>query len=102
MSDKIFIQHRFTAVKNGMTVNDAITLPKEEYDAMTPDQIEAEKQRKVDAFIEIMTNRQNAIEEQKKSFEERIVQIDAEIQERQEEKAMLELQLENEVVEGGK
>lgn len=85
-----------------MTVNDAITLPKEEYDAMTPDQIEAEKQRKVDAFIEIMTNRQNAIEEQKKSFEERIVQIDAEIQERQEEKAMLELQLENEVVEGGK
>jgi hypothetical protein len=47
MSDKIFIQHRFTVKKVGSyDYSDAIVLPKEEYEKLTEGEIEAMKEER--------------------------------------------------------
>lgn len=52
MSDSIFIQHRFTAQKDGLTLQDAIVLPQAEYEALSPQDIEAMKRERLDTFVE--------------------------------------------------
>jgi hypothetical protein len=60
MEDEIFIQHRFktTVEVNGTTFSfaDAITLPEDEYDALSTEEIEREKQTRIDTFIDYIKN----------------------------------------------
>lgn len=42
----IFIQDRFTIERDGVTLQDAIVLPKEEYEKLTPEEIEVQKEER--------------------------------------------------------
>ena len=46
MADTIFILHRFTTIKDGITLSDALVMPKTEYDSLTPVQIESLKEER--------------------------------------------------------
>lgn len=55
MEDQIFIQHRFTIEKDGVTLSDAIVLPQSEYETLTDKDIEAIKQERFDNFKQVLS-----------------------------------------------
>jgi hypothetical protein len=51
MADQIKILVQYTKVANDRSFSDTIILTQDEYDAITPEQLEAIKQERVDAWI---------------------------------------------------
>jgi len=55
--DQVFIQHRFKiSGQDGITLSDALILPIGEYQALTPEQIEALKNERLTNYIEFVKN----------------------------------------------
>lgn len=48
MADQIFIQRRFTIAKDGLSLSDALILPKEEYESLSEKEIEDLKTERFD------------------------------------------------------
>ena len=44
--DQVIIQHRFTIVKDGISLTDALVLPKADYEALSSEQIETLKEER--------------------------------------------------------
>lgn len=55
MNDQIIIQRRFTIERDGLAFSDAIVLPEDEYNALTPEQIEAIKEERFQNWKTIVT-----------------------------------------------
>jgi len=77
MSDQIFVQHRFTIQQDGLTLQDAIVLPIEEYNALDTKQIDALKQERFDAYKDTILNPTPIIE---KTPEEIISDLDSDLE----------------------
>lgn len=86
MSDQIFIQHRFTVEKDGHVLSDAIVLPKSEYEALQPEEIEVMKTERLDNFVVALTAPKEEVMETK---EETIAKIDADLASIEEQKTTL-------------
>lgn len=56
MADQIFIQHRFTIEKDGLSFTDALVMPKSEYDTLSDKQKEALKQARFNDFKSQLEN----------------------------------------------
>ena len=54
MADRIKIMIQYAKVVNDRSFSDTIILTQEEYDAITPEQLEAIKQERVDAWIAVL------------------------------------------------
>lgn len=86
MSDQIFIQHRFTVEKDGHVLNDAIVLPKSEYEALQPEEIEVMKTERLDNFVVALKAPKEAVKE---TNEEIVANIDADLASIEEQKTTL-------------
>jgi hypothetical protein len=53
MTDQIKIMIQYTRLVNDRSFSDTIILTQEEYDAITPEQLEAIKQERVDAWLAV-------------------------------------------------
>lgn len=56
MEDQVFIQHRFTLIKDGLTLVDAIVLPQADYEKLMSTDISSIKEERFDNFKELLTN----------------------------------------------
>ena len=56
MADQIFIQRRFTIKQGDQVLQDAIVLPKEDYDKLTPEEIETTKQQRFNNWQDAINN----------------------------------------------
>lgn len=56
MADSIFIQHRFTINRNGVSLTDALVYPKDKYDTLTPQEITALKEERYSKHVERIKN----------------------------------------------
>lgn len=86
MDDQIFIQHRFTIEKDGQKLTDALVLPKDEYEKLTPEDIEKTKQERFDNWLYAVTH-PPVVEEP--SEEEKLQQIESDLQSLEEQKMIL-------------
>lgn len=86
MSDQIFIQHRFKVERDGLVLDDAITLPIAEYEAMKPEEIESAKEERFANFKEAVTNPPKQEEPTK---EEKIASLDRDLASLEEQKVSL-------------
>lgn len=86
MTDTIFIQHRFTTIKDGITLSDALVMPKTEYDSLTPVQIESLKEER---FVNHKERIEHPPVQPKLSKAELIASLDKDISSLEEQKTVL-------------
>lgn len=86
MNDQIYIQHRFTIKQGDQQLQDAIVLPQEEYNKLTAEDIETQKQERFNSWIDSINN---PPPESVLSKAEQIAQIDKDIASLDEQKALL-------------
>ncbi len=98
MADSIFIQRRFTITKDGITLSDALVLPKTEYDLLTPEDIEALKTERINNHVERIKNPPVQVEPTK---EEQIASLDRDSASLDEQKTVL-TSIKAELSKGGK
>lgn len=84
--DQIFIQHRFTVERDGQTLQDALVMPKEDYDVLTPEDIEAQKEARFANWIEQINNPPPQVELSK---EEQLAQVEKDLESIEEQKTQL-------------
>ena len=77
MADKLYYQLRFTIEKDGRSYSDAIVLPKEDYEKLTPEDIETTKQQRFDNWITILNTPaiEVPLEDQLKAVNDQIAQL---------------------------
>ena len=95
MADKIFIQvrHKEYIQELGIEWQDAQYFTEEEYGNINQKEIAAEKQRRIDNFIESVKNPPPPVEETKEELEERKVALEKYIQDVQFEIQELEVKI---------
>lgn len=76
MSDSIWIQVRFTLTQNGQTLNDALFYSQDQYNALTPQQLQADKQARFDSWQKAI-NTPPPVETPDQQFTDVTNQIDA-------------------------
>lgn len=86
MSDQILIQHRFTIERDGLTLQDALVLPKEEYEKLTPEEIEVQKEQRFVNWSEQIKNPPPQVELSK---EEQLLQVENDLKSIEEQKTQL-------------
>ena len=96
MPDQIWIQHRFTITEGDKSFSDALVLPKSEYEVLTLQQIETQKQQRFNNWKTIISTPQP-----KQSKTEMLASIDKDLASLEEQKTQL-LSLKDEVSKGGK
>lgn len=89
MTDQIFIQHRFTIVEDGNSFSDALVLTKDEYDLLTPEQIESQKQERFNNWKEFVNN---PVKQPEQTKEELIASLDKDLANLEEQKQVLTAQ----------
>lgn len=81
--DQIFIQHRFKIEQDGRSFSDALVMPKEEYDKLTPEEIETQKQARYDNWVYVIEHPEPAIElplvDQLENVESQLADLQAQI-----------------------
>lgn len=85
-SEQIFIQHRFTIERDGLTLQDAIVLPKEDYEKLTPEDIEVQKESRFTNWSEQIKNPPPQVEVSK---EEQLLQVEEELKTIEDRKVQL-------------
>lgn len=86
MSDQIIIQHRFTIERDGLTLQDALVLPKEDYEKLTPEEIEVQKESRFTNWSEQIKNPPPQVELSK---EEQLIQVEKDLASIEEQKTQL-------------
>ena len=86
MSDQILIQHRFTIERDGLVLQDALVLSKEDYDKLTPEDIEAQKESRFVNWSEQIKNPPPQVELSK---EEQLLQVENDLKSIEEQKIQL-------------
>lgn len=94
MNDQIFIQHRFSVERGGQTLQDAIVLPKEDYEKLSPEEIEAQKEERFTNWQIAINTPQEVVEPTKEDLEAQQVSIDQQIESLQSQKVELSSKLE--------
>lgn len=89
MSDQILIQHRFTIERDGLTLQDALVLPKEDYEKLTPEDIEIQKEQRFTNWSEQIKNLPPQVEVSK---EEQLAQVEEELKSIEKRKVYLSSQ----------
>lgn len=56
MTDQVFIQRRFTTVKDGLTFSDALVMLIQEYSPLTEQEIDLLKKKRFDDWKEVITH----------------------------------------------
>ena len=87
--DQIFIQHRFTVQRDGLTLQDAIVLPKEDYDKLTESDLEAQKEERFTNWSEAI---KNPVKQPEPTKEEYLAQLDKDLASLEEQKQVLTAQ----------
>lgn len=85
----IYIQDRFTIERDGVTLQDAIVLTKEEYDKLSPEEIEAQKEQRFTNWVDHIKHPPVVPEPSK---EEQLAQVEKEIASLEEQKQILSKQ----------
>ena len=86
MNDTVYIQHRFTIERDGQTLQDALVLPKEDYEKLTPEDIEAQKESRFVNWVEQIKNPPPQVELSK---EEQLAQVEQDLKSIEEQKVQL-------------
>lgn len=86
MSDIVLIQHRFTIERDGLTLQDALVMPMSEYEKLTPEDIEAQKESRFINWSEQIKNPPPQVEVSK---EEQLLQVEEELKSIEERKVQL-------------
>ena len=95
MIDQVFIQHRFSIERDGKTLQDAICLPVSEYEKLSPEDIEAQKEQRFSNWINILNTPPEVVEPTKEDLEAQQVSIDQQIEVLQSQKVELSSKLES-------
>ena len=86
MTDQVFIQHRFTVTEGDKSYSDAIVLPQADYNKLSSQDIETQKQTRFNTWKTIIstpppvltkTEQLAAIAEQKKTLQDQLVVLTA-------------------------
>lgn len=85
--DNILIQHRFTIERDGHTLQDAIVLPKEDYEKLTPEEIEVQKEERFTNWVKVLTTPPPVL-----SKEEELAQVEEQLKGIEEQKISIEQQ----------
>lgn len=77
MTDQLYYQLRFTKEKDGKSYSDAITLPKADYEKLTPAEKETTKQQRFDNWIAILNAPpiEAPLEDQLKGINDQIAEL---------------------------
>jgi hypothetical protein len=86
MEDKIFIQHRFTIERDGQILQDAIVLPQDEYNKLTKEDLEAQKEARFTNWVDHIKHPPVVPELSK---EEQLAQVDKDLASLEEQKQVL-------------
>jgi len=85
-SEQVFIQHRFTIERDGLTLQDALVMPMEDYEKLTPEDIEAQKEQRFANWSEQIKNPPPQVELSK---EEQLAQVENDLKSIEEQKVQL-------------
>ncbi len=84
--DQLIAQHRFTIERDGLTLSDALVMPMSEYEKLTPEDIEVQKESRFVNWSEQIKNPPPQVEVSK---EEQLLQVENDLKSIEEQKVQL-------------
>lgn len=94
MQDKVSVHITFTKEQDGKTLTDALIMSLDEFNSITPEKIEEQKQQRLDNWIKAVNTPVEAVEPTKEDLESQQASIDEQIAQLQSQKVVLSSKLE--------